>query len=64
MGVNSTAEQLQEIRNRLRNYGGNQLTQVGTALDELADLVTETVPRMREVAQTMRDAPNEDDVRS
>lgn len=62
LGVSSTTEQLQEIRNRLRNSGGSQLTQVGAALDELADLVAETIPRMRDVAQRMREAPTENDV--
>ncbi|KAG1141380.1 hypothetical protein G6F37_005101 [Rhizopus arrhizus] len=61
LGVSSTTEQLQEIRNRLRNSGGSQLTQVGAALDELADLVAETIPRMRDVAQRMREAPTEND---
>lgn len=62
LGVNSTAEQLQEIRNRLRNSGSSQLSQVGMALDELADLADETIPRLREVAQSLREEPTEDDV--
>ncbi|KAI9250713.1 hypothetical protein BY458DRAFT_524360 [Sporodiniella umbellata] len=59
--ANSTAEQLHEIRSRLGAYGDNQLAQVATALDELADLITEAAPRMRQVAQVMRNALNEED---
>lgn len=62
LGVNSTAEQLQEIRNRLRNSDSSQLSQVGMALDELADLADETIPRLRGVAQSLREEPTEDDV--
>ncbi|KAG0748128.1 hypothetical protein G6F57_001587 [Rhizopus arrhizus] len=62
LGVNSTAEQLQEIRNRLRNSDSSQLSQVGMALDELADLADETIPRLRGVAQSLREEPTEDDL--
>lgn len=51
---NSTPEQLQEIRNRLRNSGNSQSTQIGMVLNELADLMTEAVPRMRQVADDLR----------
>ncbi|KAL7314460.1 hypothetical protein PS15m_006029 [Mucor circinelloides] len=52
---NSTPEQLQEIRNRLRNSGNSQSTQIGMVLNELADLMTEAVPRMRQVADNLRE---------
>lgn len=52
---NSTPEQLQEIRNRLRNSGNSQSTQIGMVLNELADLMTEAVPRMRQVADDLRE---------
>ncbi|CAO3612766.1 unnamed protein product [Mucor fragilis] len=52
---NSTPEQLQEIRNRLRNSGNSQSTQIGMVLNELADLMTEAVPRMRQVAGDLRE---------
>lgn len=32
------------------------------ALDELADLADETIPRLRGVAQSLREEPTEDDV--
>ncbi|KAI7889131.1 uncharacterized protein EV154DRAFT_289137 [Mucor mucedo] len=51
---NSTPEQLQEIRNRLRTSGNNQSAQIGMVLNELADLMTEAAPRMREVANSLR----------
>lgn len=51
---NSTPEQLQEIRNRLRTSGNNQSAQIGMVLNELADLMTEAAPRMREVSQSLR----------
>ncbi|GAA5803358.1 hypothetical protein HPULCUR_008837 [Helicostylum pulchrum] len=51
---NSTPEQLQEIRNRLRTSGNNQSAQIGMVLNELADLMTEAAPRMRQVAQSLR----------
>ncbi|KAI8082531.1 uncharacterized protein B0P05DRAFT_537406 [Gilbertella persicaria] len=51
---NSTPEQLQEIRNRLRNSGNSQSAQIGMVLNELADLMTEAAPRMRQVAQSLR----------
>ncbi|KAI8329179.1 hypothetical protein EDC96DRAFT_585732 [Choanephora cucurbitarum] len=51
---NSTPEQLQEIRNRLRNSGNSQSAQIGMVLNELADLMTEAAPRMRQVAQNLR----------
>lgn len=51
---NSTPEQLQEIRNRLRTSGNNQSAQIGMVLNELADLMTEAAPRMREVASSLR----------
>ncbi|GAA5812294.1 hypothetical protein MFLAVUS_005745 [Mucor flavus] len=51
---NSTPEQLQEIRNRLRTSGSNQSAQIGMVLNELADLMTEAAPRMRQVAQSLR----------
>ncbi|KAI8643195.1 hypothetical protein BD408DRAFT_415419 [Parasitella parasitica] len=52
---NSTPEQLQEIRNRLRNSGNSQSIQIGMVLNELADLMTEAVPRMRQVADNLRE---------
>ncbi|KAL9541647.1 hypothetical protein MBANPS3_009001 [Mucor bainieri] len=52
---NSTPEQLQEIRNRLRNSGNSQSTQIGMVLNELADLMTEAAPRMRQVADSLRE---------
>ncbi|CEP11657.1 hypothetical protein [Parasitella parasitica] len=50
---NSTPEQLQEIRNRLRNSGNSQSTQISMVLNELADLMTEAVPQMRQVADNL-----------
>lgn len=51
----STPEQLQEIRNRLRNSGSSQSTQIGMVLNEFADLMEEVVPRMRQVADNLRE---------
>lgn len=51
---NSTPEQLQDIRNRLRNSGTNQSAQIGMVLNELVDLMTEAAPRMRQVADSLR----------
>jgi cytolysin (calcineurin-like family phosphatase) len=50
---NSTPEQLQDIRNRLRNSGTNQSAQIGMVLNELVDLMTEAAPRMRQVAESL-----------
>ncbi|KAI9476141.1 MAG: hypothetical protein EXX96DRAFT_575923 [Benjaminiella poitrasii] len=51
---NIIPEQLQELRNRLRNSGNTRSTQIGMVLSELADLITDTVPTIRETAQHSR----------
>lgn len=44
---------MQEIRNRLRNSGNTQSTQIGMVLNELADLMTDAVPQLRQVADNL-----------
>ncbi|KAI8876121.1 hypothetical protein K501DRAFT_338293 [Backusella circina FSU 941] len=51
---NSSTEQLAEIRNRLRESGSTQSEQIGMVLGELAGLMTDMAPRMREIATSLR----------
>ncbi|KAF7732485.1 hypothetical protein EC973_003230 [Apophysomyces ossiformis] len=51
----SSAEQMQEIRARLRGDGNSQTAQVGLVLNELADLMESASPRLREVANALQD---------
>ncbi|KAI9246602.1 hypothetical protein BY458DRAFT_527765 [Sporodiniella umbellata] len=62
LSVNSTTEQLQEIRASLRTDGRTQLSQVSGALDQLADLTLETVPRLREIAESLRQPDDNTDL--
>ncbi|KAI7859054.1 hypothetical protein BDC45DRAFT_601942 [Circinella umbellata] len=50
----TSPEQNQEIRSRLRNSGNSQTAAVGMVLDELATLMTDVVPRLREMSEALR----------
>lgn len=45
---------MDEIRRRLRSSGDSPTAQVGVVVDELADLLTDTVPRLRELSRGLR----------
>ncbi|CAO3686218.1 unnamed protein product [Umbelopsis vinacea] len=45
---------VEEIRRRLRSSGDSPTAQVGVVVDELADLLTDTVPRLRELSRGLR----------
>ncbi|CAO3671127.1 unnamed protein product [Rhizopus microsporus] len=59
-GTSSTSEQLQEVRNSMRNNGGPPLSQIGMALEELADLIETAAPHMRDTAEQLRAGLSED----
>ncbi|KAI9491943.1 hypothetical protein BDB00DRAFT_830372 [Zychaea mexicana] len=50
----TSPEQSQEIRSRLRGSGNSQTAAVGMVLDELATLMTDVVPRLREMSEALR----------
>ncbi|KAI9266660.1 hypothetical protein BDA99DRAFT_506334 [Phascolomyces articulosus] len=50
----TSPEQNQEIRSRLRSSGNSQTAAVGMVLDELATLMTDVVPRLREMSEALR----------
>lgn len=43
-----------EIRARLRGNGNSQTAAVGLVLDELATLMTDVIPRLREMSNALR----------
>lgn len=46
----------------MRNNGGPPLSQIGMALEELADLIEAAVPHMRDTAEQLRAGLSEDNV--
>jgi hypothetical protein len=51
----SSTPQLQEIRNRIRAAGPSQSAQIGMVVNELASLMAEVAPRLREAATQLRE---------
>ncbi|KAJ2961527.1 hypothetical protein NQZ79_g3285 [Umbelopsis isabellina] len=45
---------VEEIRRRLRSSGESPTAQVGVVVDELADLLTDTIPRLRDLSRGLR----------
>ncbi|KAI8584057.1 hypothetical protein K450DRAFT_221288 [Umbelopsis ramanniana AG] len=45
---------VEEIRRRLRTSGDSPTAQVGVVVDELADLLADTIPRLRELSRGLR----------
>ncbi|KAG2174410.1 hypothetical protein INT43_004433 [Umbelopsis isabellina] len=45
---------VEEIRRRLRSSGDSPTAQVGVVVDELADLLTDTIPRLRDLSRGLR----------
>lgn len=45
---------MEEIRRRLRSSGESPTAQVGVVVDELADLLTDTIPRLRDLSRGLR----------
>ena len=45
---------VEEIRRRLRASGDSPTAQVGVVVDELADLLADTIPRLRDLSRGLR----------
>lgn len=45
---------VEDIRRRLRSSGESPTAQVGVVVNELADLLTDTIPRLRELSRGLR----------
>lgn len=52
--ANTTPEQNQNIRSRLREGGSNERAQIGMVLQELTNAMEILSPRLRELAQTLQ----------
>ncbi|KAI8985183.1 hypothetical protein BDB01DRAFT_850230 [Pilobolus umbonatus] len=52
---NSTPEQLQDIRNRLRTSRNSQAALIGIVLNDLADLMVDIAPQLREISGRLRE---------
>lgn len=50
------SDQSDEIQALLQRHGTSQSAAVGMVLDELANLMSDTVPRLQEVSENLRTA--------
>ncbi|KAI9304054.1 hypothetical protein BJ944DRAFT_164316 [Cunninghamella echinulata] len=53
----SSPELIQEIRSTLRGNGNSQTHQVGTVMNDMADLMEQSLPWLREIATTLQNEP-------
>lgn len=57
----SSPELIQEIRSTLRGNGNSQTHQVGTVMNDMADLMEQSLPWLREIGRTLQNEPSPTD---
>ncbi|CAO3645996.1 unnamed protein product [Cunninghamella blakesleeana] len=57
----SSPELIQEIRSTLRGNGNAQTHQVGTVMNDMADLMEQSIPWLRDIGRTLQNEPSPTD---